>query len=148
MEAVLLFGLPGSGKSSFYKQRYFRTHVRISLDLLRTRHREKRLLELCLETQQPFVVDNTNCSRVDRTAFIAAARERRFTVLGYYFRSTVAECLTRNPERQGDERVPDVAILSAAKRLERPAMNEGFDRLLYVRLDDSGFVVEDWNDDL
>jgi predicted kinase len=148
MEAVLFIGLPASGKSSFYKQRYFGTHVRISLDLLRTRYREKRLLEICLETQQPFVVDNTNCSRSDRAAYIAMARERRFTIVGYYFRSTVTECLARNAQRQGDERVPDVAILSAAKRRELPAANEGYDRLFYVRMEASKFVVEDWNDDL
>ena len=72
MEAVIFTGLQGSGKSSFYKERFFSTHVRISLDLLRTRHRENRLLALCLETQQRFVIDNTNPARADRAKYITA----------------------------------------------------------------------------
>jgi hypothetical protein len=60
MEAIIFSGLPGSGKSSFYKERFFNTHVRISLDLLKTRYRETRILEACLETDQRFVIDNTN----------------------------------------------------------------------------------------
>ena len=59
MEAVIFMGVQGSGKSSFYKERFFRTHVRINLDMLKTRHREGRFLRMCVETRQPFVVDNT-----------------------------------------------------------------------------------------
>ena len=42
MEAIVFIGLQASGKSSFYKERFFSTHVRISLDLLRTRNRERQ----------------------------------------------------------------------------------------------------------
>ncbi len=38
MEAVVFCGIQGSGKTSFYRERLLATHVRISLDLLRTRH--------------------------------------------------------------------------------------------------------------
>ena len=64
MDAVLFIGLQASGNSSFYKERYFSTHVRISLDLLKTRNRERQFLTACLDTQQPFVIDNTNPGRV------------------------------------------------------------------------------------
>src|SRR4051812_8782542 len=37
MEAVILIGIQGSGKSTFYRERFFDTHVRVSLDLLKTR---------------------------------------------------------------------------------------------------------------
>jgi hypothetical protein len=43
-EAVLLIGIPGSGKTTFYRERFFNTHVRLSLDLLKTRERESALL--------------------------------------------------------------------------------------------------------
>ena len=66
MEAIIFVGLQGSGKTSFYKDRFFATHVRISLDLLKTRHREDRILEVCLGTDQRFVIDNTNPTREDR----------------------------------------------------------------------------------
>lgn len=148
MEAVLLIGLPASGKSTFYRERYFATHVRISLDLLRTRYRLTEMLKLCLATEQRFVVDNTNVTRDERATFIAAARDRRFTVVGFYFASRVEDCLHRNATRTGKDRVPDVAILSAAKRLERPTIDEGFDALWYVSVGETGFIAERWNDDL
>lgn len=37
MEAVLLIAIQGPGKSTFYCRRFFHTHVRLSLDLPRTR---------------------------------------------------------------------------------------------------------------
>ena len=43
MEAVILIGIQGSGKSTFYRERFFDTHVRINLDMLKTRQREKLL---------------------------------------------------------------------------------------------------------
>jgi predicted kinase len=146
VEAVIFIGLQASGKSSFYKERFFSTHVRISLDLLRTRNRERRLMETCVETQQPFVVDNTNPTRQERAKYIEVAKATGYAVVGYYFRSKVEECLARNSRRI--ERVPDLGILSTAKKLERPTLDEGYDSLRYVRLTDNGFVVAEWGDEV
>jgi hypothetical protein len=46
------------------------------------------------------------------------------------------------------EPVPDVGILSTAKKLELPTLEEGFDALKYVRLAEAGFVVEEWNNEV
>lgn len=148
MQAVIFIGLPGSGKSSFYKERFFSSHVRISLDLLKTRHRERRFTELCLATEQRFVIDNTNPTRLERSKYIEAAKARRFSVVGYYFQSKVEDCLRRNAGRAEAERVPEVAIYSAAKKFELPSMSEGFEQLSYVRLENGQFVVEEWQDEV
>lgn len=150
MEAIIFVGLPGSGKSSFYRERFFNSHVRISLDLLKTRRREARFLDVCLETNQRFVIDNTNPTRADRSRFIEAVKAARvrYTISGYYFESKVEDCLRRNAQRAGIERVPDVAIFSAAKKLELPTLDERFDQLFYVRLSESGFVVDEWKDEV
>ena len=66
MEAIILCGLQGSGKTTLYRDRFLETHVRISMDLLRTRAREAALLEWCLRTRTRFVVDNTNPTAADR----------------------------------------------------------------------------------
>ena len=148
MEAVIFIGLPGSGKSTFYKERFYDTHLRLNLDMLKTRNRERRLLRVCLETQMRFVVDNTNVLRSERKVYIDAAREAGFRVVGYYFRSRVEECLKRNDQRQGARRLPMKAILGFAGRMERPNLAEGFDEIHYVRIDGGkGFVVEDWRDE-
>ncbi|MCC9606139.1 AAA family ATPase [Blastopirellula sp. JC732] len=146
MEGIIFIGLQASGKSSFFQERFFATHVRISLDLFRTRNRERRLLAACLETGQPLVVDNTNPTRDARTVYIDALKQARFSVVGYYFQSQLSQCLVRNQQRERS--VPDVGLFSTAKRLELPTLEEGFDALRYVRLIETGFVVEEWNDEV
>src|SRR5689334_17102535 len=110
MEAIIFVGLQAAGKSTFYKERFFHTHVRINLDMLKTRRREQGLLELCLALQQPFVVDNTNPTEADRARYIAAARAAGFRVIGYYFQTTVSAAIGRNAARGGPTRIPPQAI--------------------------------------
>jgi predicted kinase len=69
MEAIILMGLQGAGKSTFYQTYFFNTHIRINLDMLKTRHREKTLLQACLEAKQSFVIDNTNPKFEDRSRY-------------------------------------------------------------------------------
>src|SRR5919202_3032505 len=106
MEAVIFVGIQASGKSSFYRERFFRTHVRLSLDMLRTRHRERLLLRACLEAKQPFVVDNTNPRAADRARYVEPARAAGFRIVGYYFPAALGEALARNAARPPAERVP------------------------------------------
>jgi predicted kinase len=143
MEAIIFIGIQGSGKSTFFKERFFSTHVRISLDLLKTRFRERRHFETCLETGQRFVVDNTNPMRADRAKYIEPARGAKFKVIGYYFDSMTDDCLFRNRERPEPYRVPDVAVMATAKKLERPSLDEGFDQLFSVQLLNQQFVVQE-----
>ena len=75
MEAVILCGVQGSGKTTLYRDRFLETHVRVSMDLLRTRAREAAFLKMCLETRMLFVVDNTNPTVADRARYVAPARE-------------------------------------------------------------------------
>ena len=149
MEAVILMGLQGAGKSTFYKERSFATHLRLSLDMLKTRHRERRLLQTCIETRQPFVVDNTNPTRAERAVYIRAAKEVGFRVIGYYFQSRVEDCQRRNEQRPVAQQVPLRGILGTAGRMELPSKEEGFDELHYVRISETGgFVVEEWQDEV
>jgi predicted kinase len=145
MQAVVFIGIQATGKSAFYRERFFTTHARISLDLLHTRHRESVFLRACLDTQQPFVVDNTNPTAEERARYITPARAARFTVTGYYFESKVSDALERNRRREDAQRVPDQGILGTCKRLQLPQMSEGFDALYHVRLGgDGSFIVTTW----
>jgi predicted kinase len=149
MQAVIFIGIQASGKSTFYRERFFTTHVRINLDMLKTRHRERRLLQMCLETGQPFVVDNTNPARAERQGYIEASKQAGFRVVGYYFQSKVEDCKRRNEQRPGPERIPVPGIIGAAGRLQLPHRSEGFDELYYVRIDESSqFAVEEWQDEV
>ncbi|BCS52705.1 ATP-binding protein [Geobacter sp. SVR] len=147
MTAILLIGIPASGKSTFYRQHFFDSHVRISLDMLKTRHREMLLVQACLAARQPFVVDDTNATRSVRARFIGPSREAGFQVIGYCLGFDVQEALERNRQRTGAARIPDAGIRAAAARKELPTSEEGFDRLWHVRMDGcGGFIIEKWRD--
>jgi predicted kinase len=147
VEAVIFVGIQASGKSSFYQARFFDTHLRINLDMLKTRHREQLLLHACIETKQPFVVDNTNPSVEGRARYIELARSCGFHVVGYYFCSQPKAALARNNQRTGKARIPEKGILGTYKRLRVPTMKEGFDELYGVHIDENGcFVVEELPD--
>jgi predicted kinase len=147
MQAIILIGVQACGKSTFFKRHFVDTHLRLNLDMLKTRHRETLLLEALIGAKQPFVVDNTNPSKEERARYIEPARAAGFEVVGYYFSSRVREALERNSARLDAARVPDAAIFGTAGRLERPEYSEGFDVLHYVQIAGDEFRVSEWEPD-
>jgi predicted kinase len=149
MQTIIFIGIQATGKTTFYVQRFLNTHVRISLDLLRTRHREAQFLDTCLQTQQRFVIDNTNPTKEDRRRYIAMASDAGYEVVGYYFQSQVYAAIERNDARLESEQIPPKGILSTYSKLELPSYAEGFDELYYVSIGDDGdFRVEGWKDEV
>lgn len=147
MEAVIFIGIQATGKSTFYQERFASTHVRINLDMLKTRHREDILLEACIHARQSFVVDNTNVLASERAKYIALAKAAGFRVTGYYFRSQLADALRRNQQRSGKAVIPEKGVLAKYHLLQRPVYAEGFDRLYYVSIDPHNrFVIQDWEE--
>ena len=142
MEAIVFCGVQASGKTTFYARTFLKTHVRISMDLMRTRHRERRFLETCVATGQRFVVDNTNPTAAEREPYIRAALGARYRVVGYEFASTAADALARNAQRPGRESIPVSGLLGTLKRLEPMSLGEGFTELRLVRIaPGGGFTV-------
>lgn len=149
MNLILFVGIQATGKSSFYRERFFHTHVRINLDMLRTRHRETLLYNACLEGKANVVIDKTNLTRADRNRYIAPAKIAGFTIDCYFFESRSAIAVARNAARAEAERVPELAVRGAARQLELPSRDEGFGQMYFVRLADSGgFSVEEWRDEV
>jgi predicted kinase len=142
MEAVLFIGIQGSGKTTFYQRYFFESHVRINLDMLKTRHRETLLVDACIAARQRFVVDNTNIRREDRQRYIPKLREAGFKVNGYFFEPAVERAIRWNDQRIGKARVPIKGVLGTLKRLQRPDPDEGFDELVRVTVSAQGeFLV-------
>jgi predicted kinase len=149
MQAVIFIGIQAAGKSTFFKERFFDTHVRINLDMLKTRHREKLLLDACLQAKQSFVVDNTNPTLYDRKRYIIPAKAAGFKVMGYYFASPLSGALQRNRQREGKQRIPEGGVRATYHKLEMPVCAEGFDRLYYVKTDPQDqFVILEWQDEV
>lgn len=141
--AIIFIGIQASGKSSFYHER-FEDYVHINLDTLHTRNKEKILLQECVESGCSFVVDNTNPTKADREKYIRAAKDNGYTIHGYYFQSSVSDCIARNRKREGKARIPDQAVAGTHRKLELPEYGEGFDELFYVSMKDGGFIVDEW----
>jgi predicted kinase len=142
MEAVIFIGIQGAGKTTFYGERFSETHVRISLDLLKTRHREQAFLQTCLHTGQAFVIDNTNVKTAERALYIDRAKAAGFQVTGYFFETSLRDALRRNKLRSGRAVVPVPGVIGTLKRLQPPSLEEGFDELHIVSRDEQDqFVV-------
>jgi predicted kinase len=146
-DCIIFIGLPASGKTTFYQRRFAGTHQHISKDLWpNSANKDRRQAE---ELRRAFarghsvVIDNTNPAPADRVPVIAIAREHGARVIGYYFTATTREAVGRNRGREGKARVPDVAIFTRAKRMAKPALDEGFDELYAVAIDPAGdFTVQ------
>jgi predicted kinase len=132
MEAVILCGVQGAGKTTLYRDRFVETHVRVAMDLLRSRVREEAFVRLCLQERQRFVVDATNPTATDRRRYVEPAREAGFRVVGYLVEVSDAEALARNAARAGPRRVPAAALVGTGRRLVRPTPEEGFDELWHA----------------
>ena len=146
MQAIIFIGIQGTGKSTFYREYFLDTHIRINLDMLKTRHREKFIFQACLSAKQSFIIDNTNPTVEDREKYIMAAKAQGFQVLGYYFDSNLEDCKQRNNQREGKKVIPLVGILSTYKKLVLPSYTEGFDAIYSVKTcSDYSFIVKEWN---
>jgi len=136
LELVIFTGLPGSGKSTYYREHYAATHVHVSKDLMpnaRARdERQWREIEAALAAGRSVVVDNTNPSREARAPLIALGRRLGAKIVGVFFDVDASVCIARNRGREGRARVPNVAIFTTRKKLQPPELDEGFDELVVI----------------
>lgn len=146
-ECVILVGLPGAGKTTFYQQRLSSTHLHISKDRFPSSARNKQArqddaVREALASGRSVAVDNTNVSAGERAAIIAIAKAFGARVVGIYIVASTREAVGRNERRSGREKVPKVAIFTKAKHLEVPQPSEGYDELHAYRVDASGLFEE------
>lgn len=148
MQAIIFIGIQATGKTTFYLNNFFRTHLYISLDQLNTRNKEAQFIETCLRTQQAFVVDNTNPTRAERKLYIDKARSHQFRVIAYYFQSKLEQALLWNAQRAGKAKIPDLGIKGTYHKLELPSVDEGFDELYYVEYKNNEWLVKNWDNEI
>ena len=143
---VIMMGLQGSGKSTFYHEMLTKDFVRVNLDTLKTRHQEMLLIEDCIKKEKSFAVDNTNPTKDDRGRYIQPAKQNGYKVIGYFMESKLSDCIERNNLRQGKEKVPTIAIAATSNKLQMPSFDEGFDELYFVKNDGKTMTVSEWRE--
>ncbi len=155
---VLTIGLPGSGKTTWYKRRGV---TPLSSDLLRnilfddiTEQRYqglvfstlRSLLRARLIAKMPWnYVDATNLSPHERRQWIKMAKSFGYEVQAVFFDVPLAVCLERNSKR--DRQVTDEVMHKMAERLRPPVFNEGFDKITVVRVKGAAATPEVAADD-
>jgi predicted kinase len=141
-EAVIFIGVQGAGKSTFYRERFSDTHVRINLDMLKTRRREQLIFDACIAAGQSFVIDNTNPLPGDRVRYATPAKAAGFRVVAHFFSTPLNEALRRNNLRQLKQKIPAAALAGTFKKTQRPTLAEGFDEIHTMELTpENQFVV-------
>jgi predicted kinase len=142
---VLTIGLPGSGKTTWYKRRGV---TPLSSDLLRsllfddiTEQRYqglvfstlRSLLRARLIAKMPWnYVDATNLSPHERKQWIKMAKSFGYEVQAVFFDVPLAVCMERNSKR--DRQVTDEVMQKMAERLKPPTFKEGFEKITVVRV--------------
>ena len=142
---MLAIGLPGSGKSSWFKRHNI---TPLSSDMLRSllfddpteqRFQDlifsnlRSMLKARLIARRPMnYVDATNLSPHERNGWIKLAKDYGYEVQAVFFDVPVEVCLDRN--RRRERKVPEDAMRRMAGKLKQPTFEEGFSRITVVRV--------------
>jgi predicted kinase len=142
---VLAIGLPGSGKSSWFKRHNIHP---LSSDLLRELlfddAQEQRFQDLVFSNLRSMLkarliarrpmnyVDATNLTPHDRQSWIKLAKDYGYEVQGVFFDVPLDVCLERH-QRRG-RAVPEDVMRKMAGKLKPPTFEEGFSKITVVRV--------------
>jgi predicted kinase len=142
---VLTIGLPGSGKSSWFKRRGV---APLSSEMLRALLfddiTEQRYQDLVFSTLRSLLrarliagmpwnyIDATNLSPKERHGWIKMAREFGYEVHAVFFNVPLEVCKERNQKRA--RVVPDEVMQRMANKLRPPTFEEGFSKIIVVRV--------------
>jgi predicted kinase len=142
---VLAIGLPGSGKSSWFKRHNI---VPLSSDMVRALLfddiREQRFQDLVFSNLRSMLkarliakrpmnyVDATNLTPQERQHWIKLAKDYQYEVHAVFFDVPLEVCVERHQRR--DRVVPEDVMRRMAAKLKPPAFEEGFAKITVVRV--------------
>jgi len=146
---VLAIGLPGSGKTTWFRRRGV---TPLSSDLLRNilfdDVEEQRYQGLVFSTLRSLLrarliarmplnyVDATNLSIHERRQWIKMAKSFGYEVQAVFFDVPLEVCLERNSKRERS--VSEDVMRKMAEKLKPPVFEEGFEKITVVRVKSAG----------
>ena len=142
---VLAIGLPGSGKSSWFKRHNL---APLSSDVVRALLfddvREQRFQDLVFSNLRSMLkarliakrpmnyVDATNLTPQERQHWIKLAKDYNYEVHAVFFDVPLEVCIERHQRR--DRVVPEDVMRRMAAKLKAPSFDEGFAKITVVRV--------------
>jgi predicted kinase len=142
---VLAIGLPGSGKSTWFKRHNV---TPLSTDMMRSilfdDVREQRFQDLVFSNLRSMLkarliarrpmnyVDATNLTPQERQHWIKLARDHNYEVHAVFFDVPLEVCIERHQRR--DRVVPEDVMRRMAAKLKPPSFQEGFAKITVVRV--------------
>jgi predicted kinase len=142
---ILAIGLPGSGKSSWFKRNNI---TPLSSDMLRQvlfdDAQEQRFQDLVFSNLRSMLkarliarrplnyVDATNLTPHERASWVKLAKDYGYEVQAVYFDVPLEVCLERNRRRQ--RFVDEEVMRRMASKLKPPTFEEGFSKVTVVRV--------------
>jgi predicted kinase len=142
---VLAIGLPGSGKSSWFKRHNL---TPLSSDMVRSLLfddvREQRFQDLVFSNLRSMLkarliakrpmnyVDATNLTPQERQHWIKLAKDYGYEVHAVFFDVPLEVCIDRHQRR--DRVVPEDVMRRMAAKLKPPSFEEGFAKITVVRV--------------
>ena len=142
---VLAIGLPGSGKSSWFKRHNL---TPLSSDMVRALLfddiREQRFQDLVFSNLRSMLkarliakrpmnyVDATNLTPQERQHWIKLAKDYQYEVHAVFFDVPLEVCVERHQRR--DRVVPEDVMRRMAAKLKPPSFEEGFAKITVVRV--------------
>jgi predicted kinase len=142
---VLAIGLPGSGKSSWFKRHNI---TPLSSDMLRALlfddPTEQRFQDLIFSNLRSMLkarliarrptnyVDATNLTPHERQSWIKLGQDYGYEVQAVFFDVPLEVCLERNHKRE--RTVADDVMRRMSAKLKAPTFEEGFSKITVVRV--------------
>lgn len=129
---IILVGLPGAGKSTYYAKNLLKRYQRVNKDSIRGYNMkvdptivESQLIQLYLENDIDFVIDNTCFTKDYRKYYIDMALDFGFDIEIIYLKVDRKTRDERNQSREDYEIVPKKVIDYMERSFEEPDEHEG-----------------------
>jgi predicted kinase len=141
LKVIVMTGLPGSGKSTYFQKEMYPEFERISQDVLGSRDKCISEASLLLDSGHNVVIDRVNHTKKQRSFWIDLAQKHGASLMSLFLVVAPEECIARIHSRKNHETIKEdmslekkrLIVYNFHKELEPPSLDEGFVTIIQTR---------------